>query len=314
MSLLRSSPLARLEEPPLPVAAVDGRFGPLVSCEELRDRLEDPTWVVFDCRHDLADADKGVREHAKGHIPGAFHAHIDRDLAGPVGDGRRGRHPLPLPESFRRWCGIHGVGAATTVVCYDDQAGQWASRLWWLLRHFGHARVAVLDGGLTRWKALGLPLREGHEKPRPTAVFPGAPGQMPTVDTPRIEMDLAAKAGRYQLVDARAGERYRGEVEPVDLRAGHIPGAVSLPYGGNIGAGMVFLPPGQLRERFEKTLGVQEAGKVACYCGSGVTSTHNVLAMELAGMGTPALYPGSWSEWSWPEAGRPIETGALAKS
>lgn len=286
------------------------RFGPLIPCEELRERLGDPSWALFDCRHDLADPERGVREHAQAHIPGAHHAHLDRDLAGPIGDGRAGRHPLPLPESFRRWCGQNGIGEGTAVVCYDDQAGQWASRLWWLLRHYGHARVAVLDGGLTRWKALGLPLRGGSEPPRPAAAFAGTPGHMPTLDASRIEMDLAQPRPRWQLVDARAGERFRGEVEPVDPRAGHIPGAVSLPYGGNIGAGMVFLPPEQLAQRFERALGVQEAGRVACYCGSGVTSTHNVLAMELAGMGTPALYPGSWSEWAWPEAGRPVETGA----
>ncbi len=285
------------------------RFGPLVSCEALQERLGDPDWLVFDCRYDLADSEKGVRDHAAGHIPGAVHAHVDHDLAGPVGDGRGGRHPLPSPEAFRRWCGQNGIGEGKTVVCYDDQAGQWASRLWWLLRHYGHARVAVLDGGLTQWKALGLSLDSGPARPRTSAAFPGTPGHMPTIDAARIETDLGQRHGRYQLVDARAGERYRGEVEPVDKRAGHIPGAVSLPYGGNIGSGMRFLPPDQLLAHFENALGVQEAGRVACYCGSGVTGTHNVLAMELAGMGTPALYPGSWSEWCWPDAERPIETG-----
>ncbi len=287
-----------------------GRFGPLVSCEEAAEHLDDPSWLFVDCRYDLADKEKGVRDHAANHLPGALHAHIDHDLSGPVGDGRSGRHPLPLAPSFQRWCTLHGIGPDTRVVAYDDQAGQWASRLWWLLRHYGHANVAVLDGGLTRWKALKLPLRAGHEAPRAAArtPFTGAPGHMPVIEAQHIQVGLG-KPASYQLVDARAGERYRGEVEPVDKKAGHIPGAISMPFGGNVGEQMRFHPPERLRERFEGTLGVQEAGRVACYCGSGVTGPHNVLAMELAGLGTPALYPGSWSEWSWPEADRPVEKG-----
>jgi thiosulfate/3-mercaptopyruvate sulfurtransferase len=280
----------------------------LVSCEEASSHLEDPSWLFVDVRYDLADKEKGVREYAKDHIPGAFFAHVDRDLSGPVGDGRHGRHPLPLAPSFQRWCGLHGITPDTQVVAYDDQAGQWASRLWWLLRHYGHQNVAVLDGGLTRWKALKLPLRPQHESPRKEVKFTGQPGAMPIIEAPHLETGLG-KPGAYQLVDARAGERYRGEVEPVDKKAGHIPGALSLPFGGNVGDQMRFHPPEKLRERFETALGVQETGRVACYCGSGVTGSHNVLAMEIAGMGTPALYPGSWSEWSWPEANRPIETG-----
>jgi thiosulfate/3-mercaptopyruvate sulfurtransferase len=281
---------------------------PIVSCEEAAEHLSDPTWVFIDCRYDLMDKEKGVREYANNHVPGALFAHIDRDLSGPVGDGHRGRHPLPLPPSFQRWCGLHGITPDTMVVAYDDQAGQWASRLWWLLRHYGHQKVAVLDGGLTRWKALKLPLRPGHEPARKEAKFTGQPGHMPIVDAAILETGLG-KPAAYQLVDARAGERYRGEVEPVDKKAGHIPGAISMPFGGNVGEQMRFLPPEKLLERYERTLGVQEVGRVACYCGSGVTGPHNILAMELAGMGTPALYPGSWSEWAWPDAGRPIETG-----
>lgn len=281
---------------------------PLVSCEDAAEHLQDAGWLFVDCRYDLIDTEKGLREYAANHVPGAIHAHIDRDLSGPVGDGRHGRHPLPLPPAFQRWCGMHGIGPGTQVVCYDDQAGQWASRLWWLLRHYGHGKVAVLDGGLTRWKALKLPLQAGHEKPRPQVKFTGEPGHMPVVDATILETGLG-KPASYQLVDARAGERYRGEVEPVDKKAGHIPGAISLPFGGNVADQMRFQPPEKLRERFEGALGVQETGRVACYCGSGVTGPHNILAMELAGMGTAALYPGSWSEWSWPEANRPVEVG-----
>ena len=286
---------------------------PIVSCEEAAEHLSDPTWVFIDCRYDLMDKEKGVREYANNHIPGALFAHIDRDLSGPVGDGHKGRHPLPLQPSFQRWCGLHGITPDTMVVAYDDQAGQWASRLWWLLRHYGHQKVAVLDGGLTRWKALKLPLRPGHETARKEVKFTGTAGSMPIVDSAILETGLG-KPAAYQLVDARAGERYRGEVEPVDKKAGHIPGAISMPFGGNVGEQMRFLPAEKLLERYEKTLGVQEVGRVACYCGSGVTGPHNILAMELAGMGTPALYPGSWSEWSWPDAGRPIETGEPKKA
>lgn len=284
----------------------------LVSCEDASERVGDANWLFVDCRYDLADKERGLRDYATAHIPGAIHAHIDRDLSGPVGDGRKGRHPLPLAPSFARWCSLHGITPQTQVVAYDDQAGQWASRLWWLLRHYGHQDVAVLDGGLTRWKSLKLPMRGGHEAPRPASKFTGTPGAMPLIDTPHIETGLG-KPGAYQLVDARAGERFRGEVEPVDKKAGHIPGALSLPFGGNVGSEMRFLPADKLRERFEGALGVQETGRVACYCGSGVTGPHNILAMELAGMGTPALYAGSWSEWSFPEAARPIETGEAKK-
>ena len=286
---------------------------PIVSCEEAAEHLADPNWLFVDCRYDLMDKEKGVREYANNHLPGALFAHIDRDLSGPVGDGHKGRHPLPLQPSFQRWCGLHGIGADTMVVAYDDQAGQWASRLWWLLRHYGHTKVAVLDGGLTRWKALKLPLRPGHETARKETKFTGTAGTMPMVDSAILETGLG-KPAAYQLVDARAGERYRGEVEPVDKKAGHIPGAISMPFGGNVGEQMRFLPAEKLLERYEKTLGVQEVGRVACYCGSGVTGPHNILAMELAGMGTPALYPGSWSEWAWPDAARPIETGETKKA
>lgn len=276
-------------------------FGPLVSCEELAQHLGDADWLVLDCRYDLLDkGEKATRDYAANHIPGAYRTVIDRDLAGPVGDGHKGRHPLPLPGAFQRFLETHGVGPATKVVAYDDAAGQWASRAWWLLRHYGHADAAVLDGGLTRWKALRLPLRGGHEKPRKPTRATATPGAMPVTDAGAIA------AGGLALLDARAPERYRGETEPVDKRAGHIPGASSAPFAGNVGPDQRFLPPAALRERFT-ALGAGGSG-VVCYCGSGVTSAHNVLAMMVAGLPTPALYPGSWSEWSW-DGARPVATG-----
>lgn len=278
-------------------------MGPLIGCEDLAGRLSDPTLLVLDCRHDIADPTKGVKAYAEGHIPGAYHAHIDRDLSGPVGDGHKGRHPLPIPGAFQRFLGDLGVTPATAIVVYDDAAGQWASRAWWLIRHYGHANVALLDGGLTRWKALKLPLRPGHEKPRKATRFEGKPGAMPVTDANAIA------AGAVTLLDARAPERYRGEVEPIDKQAGHIPGARSVPLAGNVGPDNRFLPPTELRRRFEPF-----GGTVACSCGSGVTATQTILAMEVAGLPTPALYPGSWSEWSYPAAGRPIATGPEAQS
>jgi thiosulfate/3-mercaptopyruvate sulfurtransferase len=270
---------------------VQEAHAPIVSCETLFEHMHERDWVVFDCRHHLTDPEWGPRQYQKGHIPGSFHAHIDRHLAGPVGDGRRGRHPMPLPGVFQRFLSTYGVTADTQIVAYDDNHGAWAARLWWLARHHGHAAVAVLDGGMQRWKQLGLPLSTQHERPRAAGAFTGQPGAMPTVDTEAL---LADGNGRL-LLDARAPERYRGEVEPVDAVAGHIPGAINAPYAEQVGPDGRFLSPDELRARFE-ALGVG-AGEVVCYCGSGVTSCQVVLAVELAGLGTPALYPGSWSQW-----------------
>lgn len=276
---------------------------PLVSCETLFEHLEDDRWVVFDCRHDLADPNAGPREYAKGHIKGAVHAHIDRDLAGPVGNGSKGRHPLPIPAAFRRFLTQAGVKEGTQIVAYDDAGGMWAARLWWLARHYGHEAVAVLDGGLARWRALDLPLATAHHR-TPTGAFAGEPGQMPTV-----EADDLHKDGRV-LLDARAPERYSGEQEPIDPAAGHIPGARNVPFAGNLGPDGMFLSPDELRARYEAaTAGATEEAGVAVYCGSGVTAAHDVLAMELAGLATPALYPGSWSQWCRPGDGRDVATG-----
>lgn len=282
----------------------------LVSCETLFAELEDERFVVFDCRHDLTDAKRGPAAYAEGHIPGAFHAHIDHDLSADPGDGSGGRHPLPDPETFVAFLRRHGVGRDTQVVAYDDADGSWAARLWWLLRHYGHKHVAVLDGGLRRWKALDLPLQGGDEERR-EGDFDGEPAHMPTIDATRITFELGEEGGgTYQLVDARDPERYRGEREPIDPVAGHIPGAINIPFQGNVADDGRFLSPDELRTRYEDALGVQEVGRVAAYCGSGVTAAHDILAMHVAGMGTAALYPGSWSEWCQPEAGRDVETPA----
>lgn len=267
---------------------------PLVSCETLFEHIDDPRWVVFDCRHDLADPNAGPTAFGKGRIPGAHHAHIDRDLAGPVGNGSKGRHPLPLAGAFVRFLRTHGVHKDSQVVCYDDAGGMWAGRLWWLLRHYGHENVAVLDGGLARWKALDLALTTEHTASK-EGDFEGEPGHMPTITADQA-LDVPT------LVDSRAPERYSGAVEPMDPVAGHIPGAINLPFGGNLAPDGLFLSPDELRARFE------DLDTPAFYCGSGVTAAHNVLAMDVAGLPMPALYPGSWSEWCQPAAGRPVAT------
>lgn len=281
----------------------------LVSCETLFENL-DEDWVVFDCRHDLGDPSVGPREYQKGHIPGAFHAHVDRDLSGPPGDGHKGRHPLPIAGSLVRFLRTYGVDDDTQVVAYDDMNGAWAGRLWWLLRHYGHEDVAVLDGGLQRWRSLNLPLSKDHARARDGS-FSGKPGHMPVVDAMRIDHDREGGPGAYQIVDARAPERFSGEQERIDPVAGHIPGAINIPFATNVDGDGLFLSPDELRADYEKALGVQEVGKVAVYCGSGVTAAHDILAMEVAGMGTAALYPGGWSEWVHSEQ-RPVEREELA--
>lgn len=280
------------------------RHAPLVSCETVFENHDRADWVVFDCRHDLSRPDAGPLAYSRGHVPGSFHAHIDRDLSAPKGDGRRGRHPLPMAGALQHFLRLHGVDGTSQVVAYDEGPGMWAGRLWWLLRYFGHEHVAVMDGGLARWKELGLPLTEGHERPRRDGGFAATPGKMPTTDAAAIEATLE-QADAPMLIDVRARERYRGEVEPIDPVAGHIPGAHNIPYAEHIGPDGLWLSPDELRGLYESHGAADR--DVTVYCGSGVTAAHAVLAMELAGLPTPRLYPGSWSEWSRPAAKRPVE-------
>lgn len=267
---------------------------PLVSCETLFENLGNEKWVVFDTRHDLGNPRHGPTEFGKGRIPGSHFAHMDEVLAGPVGSGAKGRHPLPFPGALQRFLQINGVNDDSQVVVYDHGPGMWAARMWWLLRHHGHENVAVLDGGLARWKALHLPLDTKHPAPK-MGNFVAKPGQMPTVTADTI-LDSPA------ILDARAPERYSGEVEPIDPVGGHIPGAINRFFMDNVGPDGMFLSPDELAARFEDV-----PDGAAVYCGSGVTAAHLVLAAEVAGHATPALYPGSWSEWCQPAANRPVE-------
>ncbi len=277
----------------------------LIAADELAAHLDDPDWAVVDCRFSLQDPEQGRRAYQAGHIPGAVYAHLDEDLSGPVVPGRTGRHPLPEPEGFAARLGRWGIGNTTQVVAYDDAGGAYAARLWWMLRWLGHEAVAVLDGGWPVWVAAGLPQRAGTET-RP-----------PTVFTARLRPELVATADEvmlrrldpdWRVLDARGADRFRGENETLDPVAGHIPGAVSAPYAGNLAPDGRFRDPAGLRQRYQNLLGTVPAARTICYCGSGVTAAHDLLAILHAGLGEGRLYPGSWSEWIT-DPMRPIATG-----
>lgn len=277
--------------------------GPLIAVSELASLIarERPP-VVFDVRWSLAGP-PGIEGYRAGHIPGARFADLDRDLADPPGTG--GRHPLPDPARFEAAMRAAGLDAGRPAVVYDAADATSAARLWWLLRYHGHDQVRVLDGGLAAWVAAGLPL----ESVIPAAAagdFAAKPGQLPVLDA----AGAAAVARSGVLFDVRAPERYRGEFEPVDPVAGHIPGAVSSPLTGNTGPDGRFRPAEELRARFAAAGLVTGAGAGA-YCGSGVGATQQLLALELAGLPGTVLYPGSWSEWITDPA-RPVATGPEA--
>jgi thiosulfate/3-mercaptopyruvate sulfurtransferase len=257
-------------------------FGPLVSAEWLREHLGEPGLVVVDCRFVLGEPGAGQRAWREAHIPGAAHLDVDRDLADPPGP--RGRHPLPAPERFEAAAQRAGIGADSRVVAYDEAGEGGAARLWWLLRHHGHEGAAVLDGGLRGWRAEGGALEAGEsDVRRHIRAFRHSQRRGDTVDAAEIERT------RPRLLDARAPERYRGEFEPIDPVAGHIPGASNVPWQAVAPEGR-FLAPDELRAR----LGDEP---FVAYCGSGVTACTLLVAAELAGI-EARLYPGSWSEWS----------------
>ncbi len=275
----------------------------LITAEALAARLAStsPT-VVLDCRFDLANPAAGEAAWADGHLPGARYAHLDRDLSGRK-TGRNGRHPLPDRAALAAWAGAQGIAPGVQVVAYDDQGGPYAARCWWLLRWLGHDAVAVLDGGLAAWRAAGQPLDDRAPPAPGGAPYPAAAEPaMPTVDADA----LLAALGRVRLVDARSAARFRGEVEPLDPVAGHIPGATLRAFQDNLAAGGRFKPAAQLREEFAAW--ATPPAQVVHQCGSGVTACHNLLAMAHAGLEGSVLYPGSWSEWCADPA-RPVATG-----
>lgn len=279
----------------------------LITAEALRPMLDAlQPLVIIDASFDLADTAAGERACMEAHLPGARYVHLERDLSAPP-TGRNGRHPLPERAVFAATAGRLGITPATQVVVYDRQASMFAARVWWMLRWLGHAPVAVLDGGWSSWQAIGGAVESGAVRAQPQAAYPMADTPSPLATT--IDADaLLARLGQLALIDARAPERFRGDVEPLDAQAGHIPGACNRFFKDNLTAQGRFKPAAVLRAEFLTLLASQPAGDVVNQCGSGVTACHNLLAMAVAGLEGSLLYPGSWSEWS-SNPHRPIARG-----
>lgn len=270
----------------------------LISAAALADSIGQENLVLVDCRFDVADPERGPRNHAEGHIPGAVYAHLDEDLSLPVAL-HGGRHPLPAIDRMEALFGRLGIESGRTrVIAYDDAGGSYAARLWWMLRYLGHRQVQLLDGGWQAWLAGGGPVETTAPSVRPARFTAEVRHEMlADVD------DVRALGSGSTLIDSRAPERYRGETEPLDAKAGHIPGAVNRPWMAALAPDLRLLSPERLREAFGEL-----SDRPVVYCGSGVTACINVLAIEEAGYGMPRLYAGSWSDWiSWPE--NPIATG-----
>jgi thiosulfate/3-mercaptopyruvate sulfurtransferase len=275
----------------------------LMTPRQLAARLEDPELVVIDCRFDLARPQWGREAYAAARIPGALYAHLEHDLSGAL-SAATGRHPLPeaneLAARFGRW----GIDGKVQVVAYDQGPGAYAARLWWLLRWLGHARAAVLDGGLGAWQQEKLPLETTAPSEARTARasrrFEPSPDGERVVSTTELAGMLASgqiAGADVVLIDARSAERFAGRNETIDPVAGHIPGARNHPFTDNVDGAGRFLDRGSLRERFAKTLAGLPPDEAICMCGSGVTACHDLLAMEVAGLKGARLYAGSWSEW-----------------
>lgn len=277
----------------------------LISPADLHSHLNDPNWVIVDCRFWLDDTEKGRRDYQEAHIPGALYAHVDEDLAAPVVPGETGRHPLPDVEEFAELLGSWGIDADVQVVAYDDRGGAIAARLWWLLKWMGHGAVAVLDGGWPAWLREELPTT-GEVPALEKRTFESEVRQELVVTADEILEHFGDPS--YRLIDSRAPERFTGEEELIDLVGGHIPGAISYPFQRNLDIDENFIIKEFLKGRFHVVLDGVPAVRTIFYCGSGVTAAHNILAVTHAGLGMPRLYVGSWSEWiTDPE--RPIATG-----
>lgn len=278
-------------------------FDSLIDPDILYPNLNKPNWVIIDCHFELDDPDAGWRAYQQAHIPGAVYAHLDNDLSGQIVPGTTGRHPLPevdvLVQTFSNW----GIDDKTQVVVYDSSGGEIAARLWWMLKWLGHGMAALLNGGLSAWTEAGFPVERT------------IPELSPRTFRPKIHTEMIASLQSLEnnhahsliLIDSRAPERYRGELETIDAVGGHIPGALNLYCMDNLGQSQTFLPKERLKERFSGLLQNHPPEEIVFYCGSGITATHNILAMYHAGLGMGRLYPGSWSEWIT-DPNRPIET------
>jgi thiosulfate/3-mercaptopyruvate sulfurtransferase len=271
----------------------------LLSYTTLLRELDNPDWIIVDCRYDLANPDAGYNEYLASHIPRAVYAHLDRDLSDPPLTNR-GRHPLPAADALSATFGRLGIDAKKQVVVYDGAGGSICARLWWLLHYMGHEAAAVLDGG---WPvAASLPTSSGAQA-NAAAWFTGRPQDDRIVTIENVMWSPL-------LIDSRDPARYRGEHEPIDRAAGHIPGAINHFWKDNLTPTMEFLPPSELHSQFATLFGRVAAADAVFYCGSGVTACHNLLAAKHAGLALPRLYAGSWSEWS-ADPQRPVATGAV---
>lgn len=275
----------------------------IIDCETLAENLDNPNWVIVDCRYDLMDGAAGQRDWLESHIPGAVYASVSRELSGNV-DGLtvtdNGRHPMPASETMTETFSRLGIDSSKQVVVYDHSGGAFCARLWWMLRYMQHEAVAVLDGGWSSWSQQGRPQESGDVSNGKTE-FSGEPRRERLVVLDQVsEVEL--------LIDSRDPDRYQGKLEPIDRAAGHIPGAINHFWKNNLNELGQFHSPEKLEENFKKLLGGTQSGDVVFYCGSGVTACHNILAIAHAGLVEPRLYGGSWSEWSSDPA-RAVETG-----
>jgi thiosulfate/3-mercaptopyruvate sulfurtransferase len=279
----------------------------LINPDELASLLDDPraNVLVCDCSFDLANPDAGLGSYDEAHIPGAVYMHLDRDLSGPK-TGLNGRHPLPTLDAFVAVLRRAGASDTTQIVACDRAGGMYAARLWWLLRWAGHRACAVLDGGLGGWEKHGLPLESGKAAARAPGSFSARAPLVTTVDFDDVQANIAA--GKRVVLDARAADRFRGENETLDAIGGHIPQARNRFFRDNLDADGRFKPASVLRSELVKIAGTDVGENIIGQCGSGVTACHNLLALEVAGIGNAALYPGSWSEWS-SRAGAPVAQG-----
>ena len=266
----------------------------IISASSLNTHLKDVHWRIIDCRFSLADTESGRRDFNQNHISGAVYAHLDDDLSGEIIKGKTGRHPLPEIEKLVEQFSVWGINEKTQVIVYDDKGGAIAARLWWMLRWLGHERVAVLDGGWQEWLKDELPT-DNEIVDRQARFFEAKVKPEMTFNFEQI--NKLKEVDDFVLVDSRAAIRYRGEEEPIDPIAGHVPNAINLPFAENLGANGLIKSREVLKERFlQKTNGIAPE-QTAFYCGSGVTACYNLLAYHYAGLGNARLYPGSWSEW-----------------
>lgn len=278
-----------------------GRPEMLLQVEDLNRLMKSGSCLLVDCRFDLLQPQKSLQDYQDGHIPQAVYAHLNEHLSSAI-TPQSGRHPLPTADSFAGFLASIGWQKDRLLVAYDAGNNAFSARLWWLMRYFGLS-AALLDGGLEAWKNAGLPLQVGTVENDASESHGLTADRTLTVDA----ADILSRMGELTLIDARAPARFSGAAEPLDSKAGHIPGALNRPMGLNLNSQGQFKSPEQLREEFGTLLDGIDTGKVVHYCGSGVTACHNAFAMELAGFKTSRIYPGSWSEWIRDPL-RPIES------